>query len=230
MTEVETLREAFEERNREFATLEASGIPAHVARLPDYLGQGPGKVLHDMLTRQLEESRASHPERRPTDVQEAAYDAVTLAVRSMHGPLTKAETWQLCYRLAYLVGYGRNASELREAATRAVREANRRRASAAGKNRHKAMSPIRNRFFELLPGVCYGVAGRRLKKHPARPPGAVQAARDALSKRFPEGDLPTEETLGEWLTEWQQGQGFATWSALPSTWIPGQPWPPEKQA
>lgn len=210
MTEVESLREMLVERNDAFRL--HADLP--FSEQMELLGQQPGSTLLELLTMRLESFQATKQTPRITDVEEHLHDAMALAARSMFSALNNAETWRLCYRLAYLVGYGIPVvDQSTAAAAKARREERIRVARAGGDHRWKAYGPIREHFILLVPASCYSATGERLTKAKA-----VDVTWRSLAKVFPETSMPTEETVKEWLTQWHKAEGFPAWPKLPKHW------------
>lgn len=107
MDEIEHVRQMLEERNRDFSTF--SDLPHD--ELMEIVGLGPGATLSKVVSRRLETAH-NQDEKLGDDVEDALNDLGSLAIQSMYEPLSEADIWRLCYRMAYLVG--RNISVTRE--------------------------------------------------------------------------------------------------------------------
>lgn len=205
MDEIEHVRYLLEERNRDFESL--TDIPRHDLLKPEWLGREPGLTLGKIAALRLEIAG-----RRPgSDTREALEDVAGIAIKSMDGPLTEADIWRLCYRLAYLVGDGIHVAR---DARKAIEEDRTRVARHAGKNRHKNLAPIRQYAHGLLPDICYaddGKGERLLQKI------TVDALKAKLERRFPSGDIPKWETLQGWLKVWCHELGYTDWRHLPKS-------------
>ncbi|WP_165771563.1 hypothetical protein [Vreelandella nigrificans] len=210
MTEVESLREMLVERNDAFRL--HADLP--FSEQMELLGQQPGSTLLEMLSMRLESFQATKQTPRITDVEEHLHDAMTLAARSMFSALNDAETWRLCYRLAYLVGYGIPVVDRSTAAAaKARREERIRVARSGGNNRWKEYGPIRDRFASLVPSGCYDANGKRLQKAKA-----AEIIWYSLATVFPESSMPKEGAVFDWLTDWHKAEGFPAWPKLPKHW------------
>jgi|GEM_PF-3028145 hypothetical protein len=202
MDEIEHVRQMLEERNRDLSTF--SDLPHD--ELMEIVGLGPGATLSKVVSRRLETAH-NQDEKLGDDVEDALNDLRNLAIQSMYEPLSEADIWRLCYRMAYLVG--RNISVTRES-VRLMKQESLRVRQAGGKSRWKAYSPIRDRFASLVPDSCYGDDGKRLTKAKV-----VDVTWRSLANVFPETSMPTEETVKEWLTQWHKAEGFPAWPKLP---------------
>lgn len=189
MAEIEELRKAIDQRNRDFAEL---GDELNQLQRLEHMGEGPGQKVHSVLF----STHAHETGDEDIDVKEAFFDAVHLSVKSTLGQLTEAETWRFAYRLAFLSAY--NIDVAREALKFRQKEVQLWR-KKGGQSTRKAHRPYKARAL-----VAFRSQHLRRDGHPRKLEELTHRIHDQLAaipaEALPAGaSMPSFDTLKKWL-------------------------------
>lgn len=178
LNEIEVLREAFEQRNEDFLAL--ADMP--LAEQLECIGRSPPQPLLRLLERELERRRTQKVHNRSTDIEEACWDAMGLAARSIYGPLTDAETWRLLYRLAYLQGYDIHLAWHALASHRRSDKQRRQRGGQSVRKYHRPYKAKALNEFRALRDSTYQLNELVEIIHEQLPEGAARPNHDTLRR------------------------------------------------